>query len=303
MLLATVLVAIVAVAAWQAVHRSSPLVRRWSHSSFPRRAAGSLSVRDSGSTGRVDEEVLVLLHGLGATGDYFGAFYDGLSRKRRVLIFDLLGFGRSLDEERTEFGVDDHVEAIDGALDSLGLGTADVVLAAHSMSTAIALTWADRNRDRSRHVYLWGAPIYPDETAAQSVGKEYGLMGRLFMLDSKWAERACRVNCLDRDVSGRMMAAMAPRWPTQVSSDAAHHTWDAYHRSLRTLILDFRWKSVLPASCPVTFFHGADDPIGDQHYIAELAGRAKIVEVPSANHHVALQHPDLLFTALESSEE
>ncbi|MGB7425184.1 MAG: alpha/beta hydrolase [Ornithinimicrobium sp.] len=302
MLLTAVLLAAVAVSGWQIIHRSSPLVRQWSHSSFPRRRAGPLSVRDSGTTGGEGEQVLVLLHGLGATGDYFGAFYDGLARQRRVVIVDLLGFGGSLDEDRTEFAIEDHVAAIDQALDALGVGAIDVVLAAHSMSTAIALTWADRHRERTAHVYLWGAPIYPSDTAAESVGKEYGLMGRLFVLDTRWAQWACRLNCLDRDVSGRMMVAMAPRWPSRLSSDAAHHTWEAYHQSLRSLILDFKWTTVLPASCPVTFFSGADDPIGDKSYIAQVAGRAKIVEVPSADHHVALQHPELLANALEGSE-
>ena len=147
--------------AWQVVYRTSPLVRRWNPSSFPRRAAGPLSVLESGATGRPNEEVLILLHGLGATGDYFGAFYDGLSRQRRVVIIDLLGFGHSLDEARTNFTADAHVGAIDQTLDALGLTGSKVVIAAHSMSTAIALTWADRNRHRAQHVYLWGPPIYP----------------------------------------------------------------------------------------------------------------------------------------------
>ncbi len=298
MLLLTVVIAAVAITAWQVVHRSSLLVRRWSASSFPRRGAGSLSMRDSGSTGHSDEEVVVLLHGLGATGDYFGAFYDGLSRQRRVLIFDLLGFGRSLDEERNDFGVDDHVAALDEALVTLGLGQSTIILAAHSMSSAIALTWAGRHPDRVGHVYLWGAPVYRGESAAQAVRQEYGLMSRLFVLDTKWAERACRLNCINRDVSGAVMAALAPRWPTKVSSDVSRHTWPAYHSSLRSLVLDFDWTAVLPAQVPVTFFHGTDDPIGDQAFVAELAGDAEVVEVASADHHIALQHPELLFDAL-----
>jgi pimeloyl-ACP methyl ester carboxylesterase len=299
--LMTIAATAAAIAAWQLAHRTSHLVRRWNPSSFPRRTAGPLSVLDSGPTGRTGEQVVLLLHGLGATGNYFGAFYDGLSRKRRVVIVDLLGFGHSLDEQRTDFGVDAHVDALDQTLAALDLAESDVVVAAHSMSTAIALTWADRNRRRTRHVYLWGPPIYPAEAASRSVGKEYGPMGRLFALDTKWAERACRINCINRDVSGRMMALMAPRWPTAVSSDAGRHTWDAYSHSLRSLILDFNWSKVLPASVPVTIFRGADDPIGDQPQIAKLAGSAKVVTIARADHHIALQHPELLFDALEPS--
>ncbi|NNF65251.1 MAG: alpha/beta hydrolase [Acidimicrobiia bacterium] len=287
---------------WQVMHRTSPLVKRWNPSSFPRRTAGPLSLLDSGPTGRSREEVLLLLHGLGATGDYFGAFYDGLSRKRRVVIVDLLGFGHSLDEDRADFGIDAHVAALDDALGSLGLSEAQVVLAAHSMSASVALVWADRHRDRARHVYLWGPPIYPSGAAAKSIGKEYGVMGRLLALDTKWAERACRLNCKNRAVSGRIMALMAPRWPTHVSSRAARHTWDAYEGSLQALILDFKWNGVLPASVPVTVFCGADDPVGDRSHISKLVGKANVVDVAEADHHVALERPELLFDALEASD-
>jgi pimeloyl-ACP methyl ester carboxylesterase len=293
---------VVAIVVWQVVHRTSPLVRRWHPSSFPRRTAGPLSVFDSGTTGRHNEETLVLLHGLGATADYFGAFYDGLSGRHRVVIIDLLGFGNSLDEDRTDFSVDAHVAAIDQALEALGLAESNVVIAAHSMSTAIALTWADRNRQRAQHVYLWGPPIYPAGSAADSVGRQYGMMGRLFALDTKWAERACRVNCMNRALSGRAMAVMAPRWPTQVSSRAARHTWAAYQQSLQNLILDFNWAKVLPATVPVTIFHGGKDTIGDQSHIAKVMRTAAIVNVAGADHHIALEHPHLLFDALEQAD-
>lgn len=293
--------AALSVVSWQALHRTAPLVQRWRASSFPRRAAGSLSVRDSGSRGRSNEEVIVLLHGLGATGDYFGDFYDALGATRRVVIVDLLGFGQSLDEDRTDFGVDAHVAAFDDALRALDLGESNVVLAAHSMSSAIALTWADRHPARTIGVYLWAPPVYPVDAAGNSVGKEYGVMGRLFALDTKWAELACRINCWNRDLSGRAMALMAPRWPMEVSSRASRHTWSAYHGSLRSLILDFDWKQVLPASVPVTIFHGTEDPIGDQEYLVELADGATIVNVPGADHHVALEHPELLLDSLDSA--
>lgn len=300
MLLLTLVVVGATIGLWQAIHRASPLVRRWHHSSFPRRAAGSLSVLDSGATGRDDEQVLILLHGLGATGNYFGAFYDGLSRRRRVVIVDLLGFGHSMDEQRSDFGLDDHVDALDDALDALGLSASQVVLAAHSMSAVVALTWADRHRERTGHVYLWGPPIYADAVAARSVAKGHGVMGRLFLLDTRWAERACRLNCANRELSGAMMALAAPRWPVPVSSDASQHTWDAYHLSLRGLVLDVDWSCVLPANVPVTVFHGADDPIGDSVLTASLVGEANVVTVAGADHHVALQHPELLFDALEA---
>lgn len=298
LILAVALIAAV-IAAWQVVHRTSPLVKRWAPSSFPRQGADPLSVLDSGATGRPDEEVLVLLHGLGATGDYFGAFYDGLSRKRRVVIVDLLGFGHSLDEELDDFSVDAHVESLEEALESLGLVERTFVVAAHSMSSAVAMTWASHHPDRVRHVYLWGPPMYRPGNASESIGKEYGAMGRLFARNTSWAQRACRVNCANRELSGHAMTLMAPRWPTGISSGAARHTWEAYSGSFESLITEFDWSSVFPAKVPVTIFRGANDPVGDQQYVASMAGTASVRTVADSDHHVALERPDLLFDELE----
>ncbi len=292
---------VTAIIIWQFTHHSSPLVKGWRRSSFSRRSAGPLSVLDSGAPRYDTEEVVILLHGMGATGDYFGDTYDGLSRKRRVVIVDLLGFGESLDEKRTNFGVDAHTDALDQALDALGLREADVVLAAHSMSAAVALTWARRHPSRVRQVYLWGPPIYPDASAAEGVAAKYGLMGRLFVLDTKWARRMCRFNCAQRTLSGALMALVAPRWPTAVSSRASRHTWDAYEGSLRSLMLDFDWPSVLPAAVPLTIFRGENDPIGDPEYLSGLAVGSVVVNVPRADHHVALRHPELLFDSIDNT--
>ena len=240
----------------------------------------------------------MFLHGLGATGDYFGAFYDGLARDRRVVFVDLLGFGRSLDERRDDFGIDAHVASLDAALTALGLDASTLTIAAHSMSCSIALTWANRHRDRVRGVYLWAPPIYALGDAPDSVGREYGLMGRLFALDTRYAELACRLNCANRDLSGHFMALLAPRWPTAISRGASLHTWEAYHGSLRALVFEFDWTSVLPAAVPVTVIRGTEDPIGDTELIERLARGATVIDVAGADHHVALRHPELVVDAV-----
>ena len=46
-------------------------------------------------------------------GDIFGAGFDRLAERHRVVVPDLLGFGRSLDEARTAFSVEAHLDALD----------------------------------------------------------------------------------------------------------------------------------------------------------------------------------------------
>jgi pimeloyl-ACP methyl ester carboxylesterase len=56
---------------------------------------------------------VVLLHGLVSTGEVFGAACDRLTDTHRVVITDLLGFGRSPDETLDTFTVDQY---LDGSL-------------------------------------------------------------------------------------------------------------------------------------------------------------------------------------------
>lgn len=283
---------------WQIVHRTAPLVRAWTPSLLPRRMAGPLSVRDSGPVGGSPPRALVLLHGIGATGDYFGGLYDQAAVHSRVVIVDLLGFGESLDEDRSSFSVDDHVQAVDDVVSQLDLAGARITIAAHSMGSAVALTWAQRHADRVERVVLWGPPVYADEHAASQIRSEYGPMARVLMADSRWAEWACAANCRNRTVSGWAMAALAPHWPTEVSRQASRHTWEAYRGSMASLVLEFDWTTVLPTLAPLTIFRGDDDQIGDRGYLDGLVADAEIVDVAGADHHVAILRPDLLLDRL-----
>ena len=70
--------------------------------------------------------VVVLLHGLVATGDVFGAAFDPIADQATLVVPDLLGFGRSLDDSRERFTPDDHLDALDEMLDALGLAARPV---------------------------------------------------------------------------------------------------------------------------------------------------------------------------------
>lgn len=84
-----------AAGSWWWRHARSPMVQAWRPSVHRIQDHPPLAARTFGS-GR---DTILLLHGLGATGDYWGAAYDALGENHRVLIPDLLGFGRSLDED------------------------------------------------------------------------------------------------------------------------------------------------------------------------------------------------------------
>ena len=113
-------------ARWSWRHRHSPAVAAWSPSRGIERQAGPLRVRTLGS----GPTVVVLLHGMIAAGNSFGACYDALGEHATLVVPDLLGFGGSMDATGlTDAGA--HIAALDAALAALGLDQRPTVVAGH----------------------------------------------------------------------------------------------------------------------------------------------------------------------------
>lgn len=297
-LIGFLLLSAIGVLVWQFVHRTSLLVRQWHPSSFKRRALGPLSVLDGGPPAVISGSTVILLHGLGVTSDYFGGAYDGLARRHRVLIPDLLGFGGSLDEARTDFGLEAHCRALGQALDAADVSESRIVVVAHSMSASLALEFARVHGDHVVRVILLAPPVYRTEYAARSAAEHFRGFGRLLLLDQKWSRRLCRWNCAHRRLSGLLTAALAPRWPTAVSTNGFHHAWDAYHGSVNALALSVDWPSLFAVNSDVTVVRGAFDDFGDVVYVSELVPSNSRVMIPGADHHVPLSHPEALYELL-----
>jgi pimeloyl-ACP methyl ester carboxylesterase len=113
---------------WGAWHLASPAVRRWRPGAGRPARAGRLRVREFG-TGR---PVVVLLHGMVAEGNCFGAAFDRLGVWARVVVPDLLGFGGSMVPTGLVSGPE-HLDALDEMLDHLGLSDRPLVVVGHSM--------------------------------------------------------------------------------------------------------------------------------------------------------------------------
>ena len=106
----------------------------------------------------------MLLHGLVASGIYWGAAYDRLGHNHRLVVPDLLGFGRS-PRPTSGYGPDDHVRALVTCLDELGVAE-PVTIGAHSLGTLIAIRLAATHPDRVSRVVAFGPPVYPDRRSA-----------------------------------------------------------------------------------------------------------------------------------------
>ena len=245
--------------------------------------------------GRGSSTVL-LLHGLVATGDVFGAAYDELGEDHRVLVPDLLGFGRSLDEQRGDFGLEAHLDAIDAALKQAAPETEQLTIGAHSMGSALALAYAARHPEMTRLVACFGAPMHHDAAAVKETVAATGMMARLLITNERMAQAVCRLNCSNRQAAGLLAALVTPELPAAIARSASLHTWEAYHQSLEHLVFDFAWAEHLEqlavAGIRTTLTWGSEDHIGNPSYADSLLDHSTqsthIVE--GAGHHLPITH-------------
>jgi pimeloyl-ACP methyl ester carboxylesterase len=280
-------------ALWSTVHAVAMADSGWVAPRSSRRRFGALWARSLGPDG----DAVVLLHGLISTGDVFGAGYEQLATERRLVVPDLLGFGRSLDEHRSAFGADDHLDALDELAETSGLFDCPRwTLGAHSMGVSLALRWAMRHPEHVVRVVGWGAPIYPSPNAArrQVAGSA---MAKLFALDTHVAERACALSCRHRAAAGLLSAVVEPRLPVAIARQVPLHTWPAYRDAIRHMVIDVDWEELV-STCArleidVRFVWGARDRVGDRRHAERLVrgGAVRVDVLDHADHRLPLTDP------------
>jgi len=281
-------------ARWSWRHRRSPAVAAWSPSRGIERQAGPLRVRTLGS----GPTVVVLLHGLIAAGNSFGACYDALGEHATLVVPDLLGFGGSMDATGlTDAGA--HIAALDAALAALGLDQRPTVVAGHSMGACLALRWAAQHPDRVRSVVTFGAPLYLNRAEADEHIAGMGRMEAILAGDGPLPRAACSWMCRHRKLASWIAVAYRPDLPVPVARSGVKHTWSAYSGSLEGLIRDTGWYAALEplsrAGIPVTLAAGAADPVPVPGRSAELAHewpRLRQLLHPRADHELPLTDPE-----------
>lgn len=280
-------------ACWGWRHQYSTAVASWAPSVGQHVQAGPLRVRTLGSA----EPVVLLLHGMVAAGNSFGAAYDVLAEHATVVVPDLLGFGGSM-ETTGPADAAAHIAVLDAALAALGLDQRPTVVAGHSMGGTLALRWAAGHPDRVRAVVTFGAPLYRDRAEADHHIAGMGRMEALLAGDGALPRRACAWMCRHRAIASWMAVAYRPDLPVPVARSGVQHTWSSYSGSLNGLVRDTGWCAALAVlgggGVPVTLAAGAGDPVPVPGRTAELAHTWPNVTErthPDGNHDLPLTDP------------
>lgn len=275
---------------WGTRHTASLSVRRWRPGAGSSRSAGALQVRTFGS----GEQVVLLLHGMAAAGDCFGAAFDRLGESARVVVPDLLGFGGSM-VPAGPVGGPAHLDALDQMVTALGLNEAPIVVVGHSMGGPLALRFAARHTDRVTSVVTLCAALYRDATEADERIALMGPFEAMLTSNGPLPQLLCAWICRHRTFAGWMAVAIRPDLPVAVARSAVQHTWASYRDSLDGLLRAPDWEPALDllagAGVPVALVEGDADPVPIPGRAAELAKAAvsvRLVTRENATHLLPL---------------
>ncbi|MEJ7704401.1 MAG: alpha/beta fold hydrolase [Geodermatophilaceae bacterium] len=241
---------------------------------------------------------MLLLHGMIAAGNSFGAAYDALAEDATVVVPDLLGFGGSmLATGPTDAAA--HIAAIDAALTALQLQHRPTAVAGHSMGGALALRWAAEHTDRVHAVVTFGAPLYQDRAEADEHVARMGRMEALLAGDGPLPRAACAWMCRHRTAASWIAVLYRPDLPVPVARSGVRHTWLTYTGSFNGLIRDAGWQAALRAlggaDIPVTLVAGATDGVpvsGRAGQLARSWSNVAVLTHPSAGHGLPLTDPE-----------
>ncbi|HSP05158.1 MAG TPA: alpha/beta hydrolase [Acidimicrobiales bacterium] len=246
--------------------------------------------------GRVAAPGLVFIHGGAAHAHWWSFLVPLLADSYRIAAMDLSGHGDS--DRRTEYPMSGWAAEVMAVADDLGAAGAPVVVG-HSMGGFVAIaTGATYGEDLAGIVILDSPVSAPDpETDAARGGKVFGPLRTYPDLDT---------------ALGRFRTVPEQQhYLPFVMDHVARH-------SLREVDGGWSWKYdpeifvptraesrelLARVSCRVALFraeHGLVTPEIGQYMYDQLGRVAPVVEIPEAGHHLMLDQPLLLLTALRT---
>jgi pimeloyl-ACP methyl ester carboxylesterase len=235
------------------------------------------------------EPLLVLLHGLGATGDVWAPWSPLLARRwpGRWLAPDLPGHGGS--PTLAAYGFDGFAAAIAGGMPR----STRVVVLGHSLGGVVALAlasgkfdvpveaviglgikveWTDQDLDRARAAAA--RPITWFGTRAEAADRYLRVSGLAGLMSAD--DPAVEAGLRERD--GRWRLAMDPGAFAVGAPDMT--------------------QLLARSRAPVTLARGADDPMNTDGQLAALG--APTVTLPGLGHNAHVQNPELSIALLDA---
>lgn len=247
------------------------------------------------------DPTVVLLPGLGATTRFWGPRVAPLAARARLVLVDLLGFGRS-PKPWTTYTVDRHVAALHGVLGPLAEARGPLTLVGHSLGARLAATYAARYPGAVRRLVLVSLPYFGGAERAKGYFRRRGAEGWVMthMLP------AAVVCLLSRRLLGWALPSLLPDLPREVAEDLTQMTWRSSTSTLWEAIYEYDLGPDLErvaGRVPMLCLHGDRDeraPLGPVLALARAHPGCEVRVRAGAGHLLPLADPAWVRAAVAS---
>lgn len=158
-------------ATWEPDKQLGELVARWAPepSTFIEIDGMQVHVRDTGP--RNDPTPIVLIHGLASSLHTWSGWQTELQKNRRVISFDLPGFGLTGPSPQSDYRIDAYTRFVLRLLDTLGVQ--HVILVGNALGGEIAWQTAVLAPERVRKLVLVSSDGYPQSALSMPLGFQF----------------------------------------------------------------------------------------------------------------------------------
>ena len=235
-------------------------------------------------------KTIVFVPGLmGSTAFWESGVRPELSAQYRLVLIDLLGFGRSPWPD-SDYTLEDQLAALRRTLVKED-ATRDIVLAAHSLGTVVAAHYAERYPGEVKQLFLFGTPIYENERDAAARIGEMSSLASLLMRSPLAARVVCMLHNAIMPLGPVLAPHLRPELPSEVASDGALHFWPSLHGSVTHVILDKPIQEPLRMIGPRTIIIlGDEDGISDASLVNRVASRTGARLIRTHGDHSSYWH-------------
>ena len=259
---------------------------------------------------------IILLHGEPTWGYLYRKFIPELSKKYRVIVPDMMGFGKSETPQDKEYTLKTHVENLSGLIDNLKLNS--ITFVGQDWGGPITAAYSIRNIDKVRGFVLINTLFgYSKEERPKNlspwfqwINKHYQdktLEGILGELGSTLLSVMKIPNFTNNNIiNDTWINAYSSQFPDRASCKGAiNFPLDALLNRIVPYVIEGIKQGDLKSLCakPAILAYGMKDNAIEPDYAIRdfkaLFPDSKVIEMPNAGHYSQEDEPELLINLIK----
>ncbi len=243
---------------------------------------------------------LLFVHGGGAHAHWWTHVAARFADRYRVAALDMSGHGDS--GRRESYGLEGWTDEVMAVYRDAGMSDKPVIVG-HSMGGFVTIVTAAKYSDSLAGVVVCDSPVTePDpEVDAARVGAAFG-QPRIYENRAEALARfrtvppqAHYLDYIMRDVAAQSLGQVEGGWSWKFD----HRVFGAFHGNPRAIARPY----LMDVHCRLALLRSENGLVTKDigEYMYELLGRVNpVIEIPEAGHHLMLDQPLLLITALNT---